>query len=298
MDRDFVLEQKSSEYSRPVSSTAHAFRQMEAQPGSAPGAIVERVQSIVCRSPGISLEQLQPLALLDRMDTKYVLHHDQLCEALDRVIHEYDVLEINHVRPGRYITTYFDTSGFGMYFAHHNGERARYKLRCRSYLDSRMVFVEVKMKNNKNRMVKFRRQIDKHVHSFDCIDPAWLPPNFPYHFADVQPVVWNRFRRMTLANFEKGERITVDVDIYFGCGDREFSYEGLAVVEVKQPKFSLTKSPLAMQLHRMHLNPCSISKFCIAASAYYSDFKINHFKPLLLYLDRHFVVRGHRERTV
>jgi hypothetical protein len=244
------------------------------------------------------LQQLQPLALLDRMDTKYILHQDDLCAALDACMHEYVVLEINGVRPGRYVTTYFDTPDFAMYHAHHNGDRVRYKLRCRSYLDSKMVFIEVKLKNNRERMVKFRRQVPEHIYSFDQIDRQWLPSDFPYEFGAVDAVVWNRFHRITLANFAKNERITLDVDIHFGCGDRQFTHEGMVIVEIKQPKFSLMHSPLAQQLHGMHYNPTGFSKFCLATASYHPTFKKNTFKPLLLYVNRHFPMRGACERPV
>ncbi len=260
--------------------------------------IVDQVRDLVYQSPGLSLSELAPLALLDRMDTKFVLHQDQLCAILSEVIHEYRVLEINGVRPGRYVTTYFDTPAFAMYFAHHNGARDRYKLRCRSYLDSRMVFVEVKMKNNKNRMRKYRRQVPEHVTQMSAIDRSWLPPSFPYALDDVQAVAWNRFHRVTLANFALQERLTIDVDIYFGCGERQIQYEGLCVVEVKQSEFSMRRSPFARQLHKMHLQPLSISKFCVATASFYPSFRHNHFKPLLLHLSRHFPPRGTCERFI
>ena len=256
----------------------------------------ERMRPLLERPDPISLKQLSPLTLLDRTDTKFVLNTEQLGEVLAASIDQYQILEINGVRPGRYITTYFDTPDFAMYFAHHNGERYRYKLRCRSYLDSEMAFVEVKMKTNKDRMVKFRRPVPQHLQTLDNFDRSWLPPAFPYQFEDVRAVVWNRFRRFTLAHFENKERLTVDLDIEFGCGPQTVHYPGLVVIEVKQTKFSMMRSPLARELHRLHVQPRSISKFCIAAAHFYPGFKSNHFKPLLLYLSRHFPLRGSLER--
>src|SRR3954447_21085174 len=106
----------------------------------------EQLRPLIDRPHAITLSQLAPLTLLDRKDTKFVVSREQLQEVLAASIDQYKILEINGVRPGRYVTTYFDTPDFAMYFAHHNGERYRYKLRCRSYLDSELAFVEVKMK--------------------------------------------------------------------------------------------------------------------------------------------------------
>jgi hypothetical protein len=259
---------------------------------------VDRLRPLIDHAPSVLLGQLTPLALLDRTDTKFVMHQEQLWEALEQSLAEYSVLEVNGVRPGHYVTTYFDTPEFAMYFAHHNGERFRYKLRCRSYLDSGVVFVEVKMKNNKDRMIKFRRQVPHHLQNLETLDRSWLPPHFPYDFGATQAVVWNRFQRVTLASFEHQERITLDMDIQFGCGGQELQYTGLCIVEIKQPKFSLTRSPFARQLHRLHIQPCSISKFCVASAHFYPTFKSNRFKPLLLHLSRHFPLGGNCGRPV
>ena len=248
----------------------------------------ESLRSLVEQPPSLSLAEMAPLALLDRIDFKFVLHPEQLLQVLERVIRHYLVLEVNGVRLHRYLTTYFDTPDLAMYFDHHNGGRSRYKLRCRSYLDTRTAFVEVKMKTNKERTIKFRRNVPEHVTRLDTMGRDWLPPCLPYTLDQLQAVVWNRFVRLTLANFEHRERITIDTDIIFGSGERTFAHGGLCVVEVKQPKFSWAGSPLAGELHRLHLQPQSISKFVIAAAHFYPGCKTNHFKPLLMQLNRHF----------
>jgi hypothetical protein len=147
------------------------------------------------------------------------------------------------------------------------------------------------MKSNKDRMIKFRKQIPGPVTSLEHLDRDWLPERFPYGFEVVAPVVWNRFRRMTIVNFEKQERITIDFDIHFGCGDDTFTHPGLCVVELKQSRRSKS-SPLAQQLHGLHIRPVGISKFCVAAARLYPNFKHNEFKPLLLHLNRYFPIQG------
>ena len=254
--------------------------------------ITARINEIVTPMQTVSLPELAPLSLLDRMDTKFIVHEDQLCEALVRLADAYSVLEINGVRPGRYHTIYFDTEHFDMFFTHHNGLRYRYKLRCRQYLDSQLTFLEVKMKSNKERTIKFRKRIPAPVTCLTTVDRTWLPPSFPYALEAVGPVVWNRFRRMTLVNFARKERITIDIDIHFGSGNRSFTYSGLSIIEIKQMKFALRGSPLAQELHRQHIHPTGLSKYCIAASNYYPAFKANEFKPLLLKLKRNFPERG------
>jgi hypothetical protein len=255
------------------------------------------IHSLIAQPPSISLAALAPLALLDRTDHKFVLQPQQLHELLGAVLADYVVLQVEGVRQQRYLTTYFDTPDFALYLDHHNGKRSRYKLRCRTYLDSGVAFVEAKMKNNKERTVKYRRQVPAHVTRLDTLGDEWLPPTLPYPLAAMRAVVWNRFVRITLANFAQNERITIDTDIIFGSGEQCFNHAGLCIIEVKQPKFSLMRSPFTRQLHQMHLQPQAISKFCLAAAYFYPGCKTNQFKPLALQLHRSFPLRGSCECT-
>ena len=85
----------------------------------------ESLRSLIEEPPSLSLEELTPLSLLDRVDYKFVLHPQQLRQVLERAIRHYLVLEVNGVRLHRYLTTYFDTPDLAMYFDHHNGGRGR-----------------------------------------------------------------------------------------------------------------------------------------------------------------------------
>ncbi len=96
----------------------------------------------------------------------------------------------------------------------------------------------------------------------------------------LEPVVWNRFRRMTLADFERQERITIDMALEFGRGEQAIAMPGLAIVEIKQRKFSLN-SPMARELHRLQLHPTHVSKFCVSMAMLYPELKHNRFKPIL-----------------
>lgn len=69
----------------------------------------------------ISLAQMAGVALLDRMDTKYVMSETQLYQALTTLREEYWVLDINAVRLNQYRTLYFDTADFMLYHRHHAG---------------------------------------------------------------------------------------------------------------------------------------------------------------------------------
>lgn len=241
---------------------------------------LEQVISTAEEMPSISLNEIKALALLDRLDVKFMLHDRQLAEIMARVRDHYRVLEINGVRPGRYHTTYFDTPDFAMYHAHHNGVRARHKVRWRRYIDSGLIYLEVKEKTNRERTVKSRITLPAPVYGLDALDISWMPTSFTIDPHSLQPVVWNRFQRMTLADFERQERITIDLGLEFGRGEDTIPMPGLAIVEIKQRKFSLN-SPLARELHRLQLHPAHISKFCVSMAMLYPELKHNRFKPVL-----------------
>ncbi|MCS6825015.1 MAG: polyphosphate polymerase domain-containing protein [Caldilinea sp.] len=241
---------------------------------------LQQVVSIVNAMPAISLDEIKVLSLLDRLDVKFILHEQQLIQILERISDRYRVLEINGVRPGRYYTTYFDTPDFFLFHSHHNGLRVRHKVRWRWYIDSRLVFLEVKEKNNRERTVKTRTILSEPVTSLAELPSGWMPLSLTVDPAHLRPVVWNRFRRMTLADFERQERITIDIGIEFGRDEQVIPMSGLVIIEVKQRKFSLS-SPIGRELHRLHLSPTHISKYCVSMAMLYPELRHNRFKPIL-----------------
>ena len=258
--------------------------------------MIDQIMTTIDAMPAISLAEIQSLALLDRLDVKFIMHEAQFAQILWRVREQYRVLEINGVRPGRYHTTYFDTPDFAMYKTHHSGTRVRHKVRWRWYIDSEAIFLEVKEKTNRDRTVKTRTPIDAPVAQLGDLAHDWMPASLQLNAAALRPVVSNRFRRVTLADFERQERITVDLGVEFSSGDRVVSLPGLVIVEVKQRKFSLT-SPIARELHRLQLHPTHVSKYCVSMAMLHPELKHNRFKPIIRRLDAICNGRGSCERN-
>ena len=246
--------------------------------------MIDQILTTIDAMPAISLAEIQSLALLDRMDVKFIMHEAQFAQILWRSRERYRVLEINGVRPGRYYTTYFDTPEFTMYQAHHNGTRVRHKVRWRWYIDSKTIYLEVKEKTNRERTVKTRTPISAPVTHLAELSCDWMPASLQVNAATLRPVVANRFQRVTLADFERQERITVDLGLEFGADDRVVPMPGLVIVEVKQRKFSLS-SPISRELHRLQLHPTHVSKYCVSMAMLYPDLKHNRFKPLIRRLE-------------
>lgn len=135
----------------------------------------------------ITLDQMQSVALLKRVEVKYVLPRRVLPSILAALRREYAVLEVAGQRLNRYRTLYFDTDDFAMYRRHHAGAADRFKVRARTYLDSATSFLEVKHKTNKRRVVKERMPTPALVTTLDDDAAAFVDRACPYAVDTLRP---------------------------------------------------------------------------------------------------------------
>lgn len=108
----------------------------------------------------VSLDEMDSIRLMNRVDSKYVTTESVLAKILERCEGSFRVLCTVSGRTNTYDTVYFDTPGLDMYFEHHNRRLDREKIRVRRYCDSGECFIEIKHKNNHGRTKKKRRSID------------------------------------------------------------------------------------------------------------------------------------------
>ena len=101
------------------------------------------IKSILHSATAITLEEMDSVKLLNRIDRKYVLHISRLASVLQNVLGDYRVLDINGTRVFSYNTLYFDTPDFQFYKDHRNGLNNRIKVRCRQYIDNNLSFFEI-----------------------------------------------------------------------------------------------------------------------------------------------------------
>jgi hypothetical protein len=248
-------------------------------------AVADRTERLLARYAGLGLADLERVALLDRVDTKYVFGASQLYAALRALPGQYRALEVEGVRLNRYQTVYFDTPDFGMYRQHHNRFGTRYKVRTRRYVDSDLSFFEVKHKTNRGRTVKTRfptevieTEIDDEADAFvGALTP--LPPD------RLEPVLWNEYLRATLVSTRREERLTLDVNLAFGWGDAGVTLPGIAIAEVKQRHLT-QDSDFIRQMREMGVRSTPFSKYCMGASLLYGDLKSNNFKPHLRLVEK------------
>jgi len=249
------------------------------------------IRAVLADFAPISLDAMDNVKLLDRVDTKFLTTEDHLLDILKSVRNDYWALSHCGVQAHLYCTQYFDTPDRLLYMVHHNDHRDRYKVRARSYLDSGVTFLEIKHKTPNRRTIKQRMPIAAMPMTLEGEHARFIETFSPVKPWTLEPVIWNMFHRITLVSKVRRERLTLDVGLHYGWADREEELPRIAVIEVKQPKFSI-QSDFVQQLRRRHIWRMGFSKYCAGMSDIYPHLKANRFKPRRLYIARLLRQRG------
>jgi hypothetical protein len=233
--------------------------------------------------PAVGIEQVGgDLALLARVDRKYVIPLTTLEQLLRLVQDDIMVLDIDGLRCFRYETMYFDTPDLMTYRAHVQDRRLRYKVRVRRYLDSDQSMLEVKLKGSRGETVKsrlpYRHQaydpLSATAHAFvsDIVGAAY-GIRVPEKFA---PTVTTTTNRVTLASARATARMTLDMDVecltaHGGVGLRDDH----VLVETKAAGGD-GRLDRAMRL--LVARPVSMSKYCLGVSGLRGDVVGNRWR--------------------
>jgi len=234
--------------------------------------------------PPISLEEMDHVKLLDRIDTKYMLHEDQLQEYLTAIANQYSILVIGGKSFHPYETLYFDTPDFHLYLMHHNGLRNRYKLRCRKYVNSGISFFEVKSKINTDRTIKKRMLVENIPETLNEQLKHYISENTADVYHNYIPTLRVFFDRITLVNKHANERLTIDLNLRYTSNGSEKKIHNAAIVEVKQEKHSISPFRELMKLQRHAKN--YMSKYCLGMTCLNKELKMNLFKQKINRLNK------------
>ena len=235
--------------------------------------------------PPITLAEMSAVKLMNRTDTKFVTTLPMLCRLLQMAGQDYYIQEIDGQRNMSYDTTYFDTEGMEMFYAHQHGHANRQKIRFRTYVSSHLQFMEVKTKNNHGRTKKKRIEVtDMDLH--DAEKRQFLAKHLRYGVDSLVPAISNRFERVTLVNRQKTERLTIDTRLQFHNEltghDRDMGQ--LVIIELKRD--GLCYSPVLDMLRRLRIKPHGFSKYCMGSAFTNDSLQVNRFKPKLHDVER------------
>lgn len=215
----------------------------------------------------ITLEEMDSVKLLNRIDTKYLTDAATLALILrDAAAAGYRALETRGSKVSSYDSVYFDTPELGMFLDHRNKRLVRQKVRTREYVASGDVFLEVKRKNNHGRTKKKRTPVP--LEAFEDFRGfvracEYLEAHSDYSASELSPSLETVFNRITLVNPAKTERVTVDSHLRFvnKRNGREASLQDGVVIELKQD--GRATSTMKRILLDRRVKPFRISKYCI-----------------------------------
>lgn len=243
----------------------------------------EQFNNIIGAFTPIQLEQMERVNLMNRVDTKFAFDLKVLSEILPELVENYAILEINSVRTQSYQSQYFDDQNLTLYKDHHNGRTNRFKIRIRKYVESNLLFFEIKHKI-KGRTIKKRIEVDDFKVNLTSEMNAFISDNNAAK-STLIPILENTFHRITLVNKTKNERLTLDFDLSFKRENTTKEFKNLVIAELKQEKIDRT-SPFFVAMKNRIIRPYRLSKYCLGAVALYEKekIKINRFKRKYIYL--------------
>lgn len=246
---------------------------------------LDEIETLLATFRPISLDEMASVRLMNRTDTKYVIRLDSLPSLLAQAQGDYMAQETDGRRLMDYKTTYYDTTDWQTLRAHTTGRHTREKIRVRRYATG-LTFIEVKRKSKgrtkKSRMATSSRpggQMTAEAKTF-------VDSHSRYPSASLSPALGNTFRRITLVNNAKTERLTIDLGIAVEnlrngvCA----SLPDAVVVEVKRD--GRKPSHMMEWLHAKGLRPCGFSKFAYGALLTDCSLPIGKMKPKMRRLIR------------
>ena len=237
---------------------------------------------------------------MNRIDTKYAVPMSVLPAILEAAKTDYFAQEIDGKRIATYDTIYYDTATLDMYIRHHDRQLMRQKIRVRQYVDSDLTFLEIKRKNNKGRTNKKRIAVPgfdltpdtqstlKHKRKEDetVTVAGFIAAKSWYEWSDLSSHLWTKFKRITLVNKAKTERLTIDMNLIWDnvvSGERK-TYDDLVIVELKRDGNVPSKMTDIMLSQRIH--PLKISKYCIGTALTTPGLKRNRFKAKIRKIEK------------
>lgn len=228
----------------------------------------------------ILLNQMDDVRLMERIDTKFAFHINELETILQELSGFYNILEVNGKRISHYQSLYFDNEKFQFYNDHHNRKNHRFKVRYRKYVDSELYFLEVKEKR-KGRTLKKRIPVKNFNNELIGRSKTFVE-NTINDREKLEPKLWNQYQRITLVHKKQKERLTLDINLKFEWKNEAKIYPDIVIAELKQLKRNRRSPFYKLMKKRLH-RPHRISKYCIGMINLYSNKKIkyNRFKRKL-----------------
>ena len=245
-----------------------------------------RINELLQHLEPITLEQMSSIRLMNRTDTKFVTSKENLVRLLELAQGKYYAQFNNDSKIANYMTTYWDTDNHRFFLEHHNGRAPRQKVRVRTYMDSNLSFLEVKTKNNHGRTKKKRVEVPSQEIEVQGTNGEFVEALVHQGLNEMHPTVRNQFHRITLVNYGKTERLTIDYDVHFHNLEtgNNANVGPLVIIELKRD--GNVYSPVLDILRVLRIKPSGFSKYCIGSVMTNRNLKRNIFKEKMVVLSK------------
>jgi hypothetical protein len=235
----------------------------------------------------VALGDISHIRLMNRMDTKFVFHAGSLPALLQKLIPYYHVLDMDGERSFLYQTRYFDTSDMLFYRQHVTGKLPRFKVRFRTYESTGISYLEVKMKSNSNRTVKWRIRNQSSPYELNNEAKLFIKEHVPLPVFQLQETLDNIFTRITLAGSGTRERVTIDTGMtYSNNHGGSVTIPCLAVAELKSEGYPSSSSPFIRAMKEMRIHSTGFSKYCMGNALIGEVPKKNMLKQKIMLLNK------------
>ena len=232
--------------------------------------------------PPITLEEMDSIKLMNRVDTKYLTDEATLDKVLeDSAAAGYRALVTGDSMISPYNSIYYDTPELRMFLDHRNQKLNRQKVRTREYVNSSAAYLEIKRKKNNGRVKKKRISIPlEEMGDFSADQDAvtYLAGHSDFTSSQLTPVLSTGFDRITLVNPAKTERVTIDKNLEFNNfrTGKKASLLDTVIIEIKQDGRAASQMKGILLKHRV--KPVRVSKYCVAVTLTDESAKSGRFK--------------------
>ncbi|WP_223622441.1 polyphosphate polymerase domain-containing protein [Microbacterium sp. EST19A] len=239
------------------------------------------------RFASISLEQLiEEAALQTRVDRKYVLPQSAAAGVVDALDSGIRILDTDGTRAFRYESVYFDTPDLLSFRLAAQPRRRRFKIRTRTYVESRTAFLELKTRGARSATVKDRvgyRVTDRGIltdeargYAAEGLDAIGIDGE---RADDLRMRLTTRYRRATFIAPDGSARSTIDTELEWrDVSGGTLSTPRLAIIETKSGSAA---SDFDRALWRAGHRPVSISKYATGLAALHPELPRNRWSRLL-----------------
>ncbi len=191
------------------------------------------------------------------------------------------ILDIDGLRHFSIENHYFDTEDHFLFTNHVNGKQNRIKIRYRTYVESNRTFLEIKYKNNKKRVIKYREPQGQFNERINGALKKTALETFNIDTDRLHSKLKVSYHRITLLHKNIPEKVTLDYELYFENSINENRLERLVVAEVKFPGKN-QNSRFANIVKEYGIKPASFSKYCIGTVLTVPEVKYNRLKSKLI----------------